>query len=308
MRLPTLRQLQYLTAVVEEKHFGHAADKCFVTQSTLSAGIQDLEQLLEVSLLERTNRKVLPTPIGEEIASRAQQILSLTEDLVDLALSEKNPLSGRIQIGIIPTISPFLLPKVLPTVRKQLPDLEIVLIEDQSERLLDQLETGSIDVAVLAFPYNTRGLTHREFAKEPFWIALPQNHPLADKDKLSADELPINELLLLAEGHCLREHALSACQLPASAQRKSVQATSLYTLIEMVASGLGITLIPDMAINSDMVIHSDIRLVRLAADKEQAMREIGLVWRPSFRRTATLEQLAKTFSDALADTNYSLRA
>lgn len=308
MRLPTLRQLQYLTTVVEEKHFGHAAEKCFVTQSTLSAGIQDLEQLLEVSLLERTNRKVLPTPIGEEIASRAQQILSLSEDLVDLAQSEKNPLSGRIQIGVIPTISPFLLPKVLPTVRKQLPDLEIVLIEDQSERLLDRLESGSIDVAVLAFPFNTRGLTHREFAKEPFWIAMPKNHALAKAKKLKAADLPTNELLLLAEGHCMREHALSACQLPASAQRKSVQATSLYTLIEMVASGLGITLIPDMAINSDMVSHSDISLVPLENNNNQAVREIGLVWRPSFRRTATLEQLAKTFSDALADTDYSLRA
>lgn len=308
MRLPTLRQLQYLTSVVEEKHFGHAAEKCFVTQSTLSAGIQDLEQLLEVSLLERTNRKVLPTPIGEEIASRAQQILSLSEDLVDLAQSEKNPLSGRIQIGVIPTISPFLLPKVLPSVRKQLPNLEIVLIEDQSERLLDRLEAGSIDVAVLAFPFNTRGLTHRVFAKEPFWIAMPKSHNLAKAKKLKAADLPTNELLLLAEGHCMREHALSACQLPASAQRKSVQATSLYTLIEMVASGLGITLIPDMAINSDMVSHSDISLVPLENNNNQAVREIGLVWRPSFRRTATLEQLAKTFSDALADTDYSLRA
>lgn len=308
MRLPTLRQLQYLTAVVEEKHFGHAAEKCFVTQSTLSAGIQDLEQLLEVSLLERTNRKVLPTPIGEEIAGRAQQILSLSEDLVDLAQSEKNPLSGRIQVGIIPTISPFLLPKVLPTVRQQLPDLEIVLIEDQSERLLDQLEAGNIDVAVLAFPFNIRGLTHRVFAREPFWIALPKNHPLATKKSLNAADLPTNELLLLAEGHCMREHALSACQLPASAQRKSVQATSLYTLIEMVASGLGITLIPDMAITSDMVSHSDISLVPMENRDNQATREIGLVWRPSFRRTATLEQLAQTFSDALEDTDYSLRA
>lgn len=308
MRLPTLRQLQYLTAVVEEKHFGHAAEKCFVTQSTLSAGIQDLEELLEVSLLERTNRKVLPTPIGEEIAGRAQHILSLSEDLVDLAQSEKNPLSGRIQIGIIPTISPFLLPKVLPTVRKQLPDLEIVLIEDQSERLLDQLEAGTIDVAVLALPFNTRGLTHRTFAQEPFWVAMPKQHLLAKKKTLKPDELPTNELLLLAEGHCMREHALSACQLPASAQRKSVQATSLYTLIEMVASGLGITLIPDMAINSDMVSHSDISLVPLENNNDQAMREIGLVWRPSFRRTATLEQLAQTFSDALEDTDYSLRA
>lgn len=308
MRLPTLRQLQYLTTVVEEKHFGHAAEKCFVTQSTLSAGIQDLEQLLEVSLLERTNRKVLPTPIGEEVASRAQQILSLSEDLVDLAQSEKNPLSGRIQVGVIPTISPFLLPKVLPTVRKQLPDLEIVLIEDQSERLLDRLESGSIDVAVLAFPFNTRGLIHRVFAKEAFWIAMPKDHALAKKQTLRAAELPTNELLLLAEGHCMRDHALSACQLPASAQRKSVQATSLYTLIEMVASGLGITLIPDMAITSDMVSHSDISLVPLENDNDQAIREIGLVWRPSFRRTATLEQLAQTFSDALAETDYSVRA
>lgn len=308
MRLPTLRQLQYLTAVVEEKHFGHAAEKCFVTQSTLSAGIQDLEDLLEISLLERTNRKVLPTPIGEEIAARAQQILSLSEDLVDLAQSEKNPLSGRIQIGVIPTISPFLLPKVLPTVRQQLPDLEIVLIEDQSERLLDRLESGAIDVAVMAFPFNIRGLTHRIFAKEPFWIALPKHHPLAKNKELKASQLPTNELLLLAEGHCLREHALSACQLPASAQRKSVQATSLYTLIEMVASGLGITLIPDMAITSDMVRHSEISLVPLANVDNQAIREIGLVWRPSFRRTATLEQLALTFANALADTNYSVRA
>jgi LysR family hydrogen peroxide-inducible transcriptional activator len=308
MRLPTLRQLQYLTAVVDEKHFGHAAEKCFVTQSTLSAGIQDLEELLEVSLLERTNRKVLPTPIGEEIASRAQQILSLSEDLVDLAQSEKNPLSGRIQVGIIPTISPFLLPKVLPTVRKQLPDLEIVLIEDQSERLLDRLESGTIDVAVLAFPFNIRGQTHRVFAKEPFWVALPKQHPLANRKTLKATDLPTNELLLLAEGHCMREHALSACQLPASAQRKSVQATSLYTLIEMVASGLGITLIPDMAITSDMVSHSDINLVPLENPDGQATREIGLVWRPSFRRTATLEQLAQTISDALEDTDYSVRA
>lgn len=308
MRLPTLRQLQYLTAVVEEKHFGHAAEKCFVTQSTLSAGIQDLESLLEVSLLERTNRKVLPTPIGEEIAGRAQQILSLSEDLVDLAQSEKNPLSGRIKIGVIPTVSPFLLPKVLPSVRKKLAELEIVLIEDQSERLLDMLEAGNIDVAVLAFPFNIRGLTHQIFAKERFWVALPKQHVLTNKTKLKAAELPTSELLLLAEGHCMREHALSACQLPASAQRKSVQATSLYTLIEMVASGLGITLVPDMAINSDMVIHSDICLLPLEDDSDEAIREIGLVWRPSFRRTATLEQLARTFSEALAGTDYSLRA
>jgi LysR family hydrogen peroxide-inducible transcriptional activator len=291
--------------VVEEKHFGRAAERCFVTQSTLSAGIQDLEELLEISLLERTNRKVLPTPIGEEISSRAQQILSLSEDLVDLALSEKNPLSGRIQVGVIPTISPFLLPKVLPIVREKLPGLEIVLVEEQSERLLDRLEAGTLDVAVLAFPFNIRGLTHRLIAKEHFWVALPKQHTLANEISLNADQLPISELLLLAEGHCLREHALSACHLPTSAHRKSVQATSLYTLIEMVASGLGITLVPEMAITSDMVRHAEINLVKLETNDEQIHREIGLVWRPSFRRTATLELLAHTFSTALTTQPHS---
>lgn len=300
MKVPTLRQLKYLTAVVDEKHFGRAAERCFVTQSTLSAGIQDLEELLEVSLLERSNRKVLTTAIGREIAERARHILSLSDDLVDLAQSEKNPLAGRIRVGLIPTISPFLLPRALPTVRSTYPDLELLLIEDQSERLLDQLESGQIDVAVLAFPFNVRGLTHRIFAQESFWIALPTDHRLCAMDVINASDLPVNELLLLAEGHCLREHALSACALPASAQRKSVQATSLYTLIEMVASGLGITLVPDMAVSSDMVRHADICLRPLANPDDQAIRELGLVWRPSFRRVNTLENLADTFSRALA--------
>ena len=302
MRLPTLRQLQYLTAVIDEKHFGRAAEKCHVTQSTLSAGIQDLEDLLEVGLLERTNRKVLTTPIGEEVADRARQILSLSDDLVDLAQAEKNPLAGRIRIGVIPTISPFLLPRVLPKIRKQLPELEVLLIEDQSERLLVQVENGTIDVAILAFPFNTRNLNYRVISQEAFWVALPRQHSLSKYESLQPHQLQINELLLLAEGHCMREHAISACQLPASAQRRSVQATSLYTLIEMVASGLGITLIPQMAINSDMVRHADICLRPLKQDS-LAKREIGLVWRPSFRRTSTLEQLALSFAEAMDETS-----
>ncbi|AFJ03132.1 Hydrogen peroxide-inducible genes activator [Methylophaga frappieri] len=300
MRLPTLRQLQYLSAVVEEKHFGKAAEKCFVTQSTLSAGIQDLEDLLETALLERTNRKVLTTPMGEEIARRARQILSQTDDLVDLAHSANNPLAGRIRIGVIPTISPFLLPRVLPTVRKQLPQLEVLLVEDQSERLLEQIEAGTIDVAVLAFPFNTRNLSTQIFTAERFWVALPKNHALSQQKQIAPDMLPVGELLLLADGHCMREHALSACQLPVTSQRKSFQATSLYTLIEMVASGLGITLIPEMAVHSDMVKHADIDLRPLSGD-DMAKRDIGLVWRPSFRRTLALTQLAQSFVSALND-------
>jgi len=301
MNLPTLRQLQYLSAVVELKHFGQAADRCFVTQSTLSAGIQDLEQLLGLALLERTNRKVMPTALGIEIAEQARTILSLSADLVELARSESNPLSGRIRIGVIPSISPFLLPKVLPAIRTQLPELELVLIEDQSERLLQQLKSGEIDLAVLAFPYNINGFSHRIFAEEQFWLALPQDHPLTAKSEIDAEKLPINDLLLLSEGHCMREHALSACQLPTTTQRTSVQGTSLYTLIEMVAGGLGITLIPEMAIHSDMVQHADICLRPLAVKDNKAMRELGLVWRPSYKRNETLEYLAHCFTDALAN-------
>lgn len=299
MNLPTLRQLRYLTAVVSLKHFGKAAEQCFVTQSTLSAGIQDLENLLGAPLLERTNRKVIVTALGKEIAERAQHILSLSADLVDVAQLEKNPLSGRLRIGVIPSISPFLLPKALPSIRKQLPQIELILIEEQSERLIKQLHEGDIDLAILAFPFDIGPLSHQVFASETFWVALPTDHPLANSDGIDASQLPVNELLLLTEGHCLREHALSACQLPTTNQRSSMQGTSLYTLIEMVAGGLGVTLIPEMAINSDMVTHADISLRPLIA-KDKPVRELGLVWRSSYRSTAAIDLLSEHFASALA--------
>lgn len=298
MNLPTLRQLQYLVAVIDLKHFGQAAERCFVTQSTLSAGIQDLENLLGITLLERTNRKVLPTSLGLEIAQQAQTILSLSADLLDLAQAEKNPLSGRIRIGLIPTISPFLLPKVLPTVRKQLPELELELVEDQSEHLLDQLEAGKIDLCILALPFNLRGFKYKVFAQEQFWVALPKDHILNKHKTIKAEQLPSDELLLLKEGHCLREHALSACNLPASMQRTSVQGTSLYTLIEMVAGGSGITLVPEIALGSEMINHAEICLRPLKSSDGHPMRELGLVWRASYRRHQTLALLEKILRDA----------
>jgi LysR family hydrogen peroxide-inducible transcriptional activator len=299
MNLPTLRQLQYLTAVVELKHFGQAAGRCFVTQSTLSAGIRDLESILGLALLERTNRKVMPTALGIEIAVRSQQILSLSGDLVDLARSESDPLRGRIRIGVIPSISPFLLPKALPSIRKQLPLLELVLIEDQSERLLTKVRTGEIDVAILAFPFEIGDLSRQIFAEEQFWVALPKNHPLALNDTVNVTQLALADLLLLAEGHCLREHALTACKLPTTTNRATLEGTSLYTLIEMVAGGLGITLIPEMAIHTDMTRHADICLRPLATKGKTPMRQIGLVWRPSYQRVSTLNLLAQSFADAL---------
>lgn len=299
MSLPTLRQLHYLTTLVEVNHFGQAAEKCFVTQSTLSAGIQDLESTLGASLFERTNRKVMPTALGLEIASRAKQILSLSADLVDLAKSESNPLVGRIRIGVIPSISPFLLPKVLPTIREQLPELELVLIEDQSERLLTSLRNGDIDLGILAFPFDIGDLNKQLFAQEQFWVAMPKNHPLTNHEAIDPTDLPLDDLLLLSEGHCLREHALSACKLPSTSHRTSMQGTSLYTLIEMVAGGLGITLIPEMAINSDMVKRADIEIRPLNGSGTNPMRSLGLVWRPSYRRVSTLKELAQLLSKTL---------
>jgi len=299
MNLPTLRQLQYLTAVVELKHFGRAADRCFVTQSTLSAGIQDLENLLGIALLERTNRKVLPTALGKEFALRSQDILSLSSDLVDLARSENDPLRGRIRIGVIPSISPFLLPKALPAIRKELSSIQLELIEDQSERLLTRLRSGELDVAIMAFPYNIGDLSYKVFAEEQFWVAMPKTHPLATKESVNTAQLAVDDLLLLAEGHCLREHALSACKLPKTNSRSSLEGTSLYTLIEMVAGGLGITLIPEMAIHTDMVRHADICVRPIATKDKGPMREIGLVWRPSYQRMTTLNHLEKHFADAL---------
>lgn len=298
MNLPTLRQLRYLTAVVSLKHFGKAAEQCFVTQSTLSAGIQDLEKLLGAKLLERTNRKVLVTSMGQEICQRAQQILLLSADLVDVAQLEKNPLSGRIRIGVIPSISPFLLPKALPNVRRHLPQMELLLIEEQSDRLVKKLNEGEIDLAILAFPYDIGHLEHSIFASESFWVAMPNNHPLTKATGVNASELPIDDLLLLTEGHCLRDHALTACDLPATRHRTSMQGTSLYTLVEMVAGGLGITLIPEMAINSEMVTHSDITLRPLVA-QEKPTREIGLVWRSSYRATTSIDLLSEHFAAAL---------
>ncbi len=292
MSLPTLRQLQYLVAVVELRHFGQAAERCFVTQSTLSAGIQDLEAQLGTHLLERTKRRVLPTPLGEQIARQAQQILTRSADLVALAAAESAPLGGTVRLGLIPTIAPFLLPIVLPALRAALPEVSFLLQEAQSADLLAQLNAGSLDIAVLAFPYDIDGLAHAIVGEEDFSVVLPVGHPLAEQTALTPQQLPISELLLLAEGHCLRDHALTACQLTPQANRARFQGTSLTTLIEMVASGAGITLIPEMAIGSALLQRTDICVRPLTqAGKAIPSRSIGLVWRSSYQREALLSKI-----------------
>ncbi len=298
MHLPSVRQLQYLLAVVELRHFGQAAERCFVTQSTLSTGIQELENLLGAKLLERTKRRVNPTPLGLELAEQARQILELSARLVETAQSDKAPLSGPLKLGVIPTIGPFLLPRVLPPLRNHFPSLQLYLVEDQTPRLLERLISGEIDVALLALPYELGRLEHQALWNETFWIALPNTHPLAGEGPLPAHQLPADELLLLEEGHCFRDHALSACQREGLQSPPAFQGTSLYTLVEMVAGGQGITFLPDMAVDTTLARHPGICLRPLA--EAGPHREIGLVWRSTYHRKHDLTLLGKTVTELMA--------
>lgn len=297
MHLPTIRQLQYFLAVVELRHFGQAAERCFVTQSTLSAGIQELERLLGAQLLERSKRKVMPTSLGLALADKAGQIIEMTSDLVQQAQGEKGPLVGEFRLGVIPTISPFLLPQVLPGIRADYPALKLQLIEDQSARLIERLNNGQIDCAILALPYAIDNLAYEVFWQECFYVAFPVAHSLNKAGPISSAELPMDELMLLEEGHCMRDHALSACHRKDRQRKTTVQGTSLYTMIEMVAGGQGITFVPEMALGSALVEQSNIGLRPLA--EKGPHREIALVWRPTYSRQSDLQRLMKVMTEAL---------
>ncbi len=300
MHLPTIRQLQYLLAVVELRHFGQAAERCFVTQSTLSTGIQELENLLGAKLLERTKRRVNPTPLGLETAEKARQILALSAQLLELAQHDKEPLAGPLTLGVIPTIGPFLLPRILPALRQRYPKLQLYLIEDQTARLIERLASGEIDAAVLALPYDLGKLEYQSFWDECFWVAIPADHPLDQSGPISAADLPTDELMLLEEGHCFRDHALSACHRDEMPKNPAFQGTSLYTLIEMVAGGQGITFLPEMAIDSNLAQRKGVCLRALAESGPH--REIGLVWRATYHRKHDLKLLGKCMAELMKKT------
>jgi len=282
MKIPSIRQLQYLLAVVELRHFGKAAERCFVTQSTLSTAIQELENLLDVQLLERTKRKVIPTLMGLAIAQSAEQILRLSEDIIEQAHASHAILNRPLRLGIIPTIAPFLLPKVLPGIHQQYSKLALYLVEEQSKRLLERLNSADLDCAILALPYSLNKLESFIFHSEMFWVALPKQHALARQASIRSQELPLNELLLLEEGHCLRDHVLAVSHRSGLPQSAAFQGTSLYTLVEMVTSGLGITFVPEMALNSSLFKQKDIVLKPLAETGPH--RDIALVWRATYPR------------------------
>ncbi len=296
--MPTLRQLQYLVAVADHRHFGRAADSCFVTQSTLSSGIQDLERLLDCVLVERgTRRQVMLTALGEEIVERARTLLRDAEEIADVAESHRNPLTGRVRLGVIPTIGPYFLPKVLPDVRQAYPDLKLYLREDQSARLVEALQSGRLDCAILATPYPLGDLHCEVLGDDYLMLAAPIGHAFAEQGQVQPEQLETEEVLMLEDGHCLRDHALGACAGHALRSNEAIQATSLSTLVQMVANGLGVTLIPEMAVA--METHAESGVVAVPFCKPRPSRGIALVWREASPRHDELLLLAKVLKSHL---------
>jgi LysR family hydrogen peroxide-inducible transcriptional activator len=288
--LPTLRQLRYLQALHQLGHFGKAAELCHVTQSTLSAGLAELEELLGVRLVERTKRRVLFTPLGDEVAKRGADLLLQAEALVELVRAASQPLSGPLRMGVIPTVAPFLLPRLVLPCKREFPNLQLVLQEVQTAPLVEQVLDGRLDCGLLALPYAATGLEMAEIGDDPFLLACRQDDPLAKRDKIGTADLDPDRLLLLEDGHCLRDHVLAACRLPAARRQDEIRGTSLHTVVQMVASGLGVTLLPRMAVRQGLA--DGLGLVTRPLADAGGGRRIALVWRASSPRGPEFRRLA----------------
>jgi LysR family transcriptional regulator, hydrogen peroxide-inducible genes activator len=294
VHLPTIKQLQYLVALRRHGHFGRAAEACFVTQSTLSAGLRELETLLGITLVERTRRVVRFTPLGTKIADKAQRVLRETEELADLARAEGQPLTGELRMGVIPTIAPFLLPAMLPLLRRQWPSLKLFLREETSQSACDALHGGQLDCVLLAMPYACGEVDTAELFEDPLYVAYPKGEAprAAEVDPGAIDE---SRLLLLEDGHCLKDHALSACNRPELRADATMMGTSLHTLVQMVDNGLGQTFVPAMAIESGILEGTGIVARRLRSRRN--FRRIALAWRKSSPREEEFGLLAGTLRD-----------
>lgn len=295
--LPTLRQLQYLKLLNEHKSFVAAAEAAFVSQPALSSGIAELEKALGVRLIDRSRGQVIMTAIGEDVLRRAEDILARTEDLVEAAKGANRPLAGRFRLGVIPTIAPFLLPQALLKLRQEFPQLRLFLREDQTSRLIASLKSGSLDAAVIALPYDLSGLDHAFICKDEILAVMPKDHPLTQQAEVEPEALKSAELILLEDGHCLRDHALAACQWNApgasdvnQALNGGFAATSLNTLVQMVDAGLGVSLLPEMAVESGLVERSSVAIRHLRSD--HAYRDIVVIWRAGSSRSAEARLLA----------------
>jgi LysR family hydrogen peroxide-inducible transcriptional activator len=275
--LPSIRQLRYLVAVADRLNFRAAAQSCFVTQSTLSAGIKELESVLGTELVERDKRHVRLTRAGEEVAAKARALVAQAQDLVEVARRAAEPLSGPFRLGVIPTIAPFLLPRIAPKLRAAYPRLQLYLREDLTERLLDRLRSAELDAALIALPYGTGDLAVRELFRDEFWFVARESDPLAREKAVAVERLAPRDIVLLEEGHCLREHAIVACGTRAPGESPAVEATSLATLVQMVEGGLGVTLLPEMTLKAGIL--SGTSLVARPFAQRVPARTIALVSR-----------------------------
>ena len=292
--LPTIKQLQYLVSLRQHGHFGRAADACFVTQSTLSAGLRELENLLGIILVERTRRVVRFTPLGARIAEKALRVLRETEELTDLARAQGKPLHGELRLGVIPTIAPFLLPAMLPKLRDQWPHLKLFLREETSQAACDALHRGQLDCVLLAMPYNCGDVDKAPLFDDRLFVAFPRGEapPEATVEPAAIDE---NRLLMLEDGHCLKDHALSACNRPELRAEAAMMGTSLHTLVQMVDNGLGLTFVPGMAIDAGIL--SGTRVDARPLKSDHGFRSVALIWRRSSPREAEFQLLTSSLRD-----------
>lgn len=289
----TLQELRYLVALADKGHFVRAADACHVGQPTLSTQLKKLEDYLGVTLFERNKHQLRPTPIGERIIERARRALDVVEEIRELATRDQDPMNGPLRLGVIPTLGPYLIPRLLPTLRTNLPQLHLFLREDLTVNLLERLRQGSLDALLLALPVRGDDVDVLELFREPFVAALPREHALASKRELTEADLGGENVLLLEEGHCMREQALSICGATASDQREELKATSIETLRQMVAAGVGCTLLPQLAAAPGVGSIANGMVQIRPFVQPVPTRKIGLVWRHSYPREAAVRGLAE---------------
>ncbi|MFV0478242.1 MAG: hydrogen peroxide-inducible genes activator [Parahaliea sp.] len=289
----SFKQLRYALAVAETLHFKRAAELCSVSQSALSTGIAELESQLGVQLFERDNKRVLVTPVGRQIVAKARTIKLEMDNLLQISHQHQQPLSYPMSIGVIPTIGPYLLPKVLPAVRAAHPDFKLTIVEERSQILVQKVRDGELDTAVLALPYAIEGLHAFSFWDENLCLVSHRENVLAKSKSVSANQLENADLLLLRDGHCLKDHALAACRLPPSELDRSLEGASLYTLIQMVAGKMGSTLVPQMALQQLLAGSSELVAVPLAEPGPH--RSIAFITRLNYASVADIEHLKRLF-------------
>lgn len=290
-----IRDLKYLVATVESEHFGQAAEQCHVSQPTLSMQLKKLEDELGVQLFERTNKCVMTTPIGKQLAEQAKKILGEINTLKQLATNSKDPFSGDFRLGIIPTMGPYLLPQLLSQIKKHLPKINLIVFENKTDVILTELKSGLLDAVILALPVEKAGLISHELFKEEFLLALPKSHPLTKKTKVTLDDIQHEELLLLEDGHCLREQIMDACHMMSSQEKSGFKATSLETLRHLVGAGAGVTLLPEMATRTVQKTNSNVVLKHFS--KPVPYRTAAMLWRQNSARAVCCEKMSELFQE-----------